>query len=165
MFDPSILIPPQYRLAAKAAFLLLVLTSAFFYGRRTVNVQWTIAQQAEQLESARIMAAATQRANDVAIQLAESKNQLQVNHDKALADINSARSELEHLRLRDPGKSRVDPVSEGGRLPNVVDAEGGTVLSDEAAKFLLGEAYRADLYAEQLNSCIGRIQALENQFR
>lgn len=159
----SLLIPPQYQLAAKAAAVVAVLSAAFLSGVRFEAKRWDAAIAVEQLQSAQVQAAAVQRANDVAQELARSKYNQQVEHEKAIEDINDLRDKLAATRLRDNHKGGSSNVPQGGQVPGVDAEAGGTDLSTEASEFLRGEALRADQYAEQLNACIGRVKSIERQ--
>lgn len=159
------LIPPQYKLAAIAAVVLVTFGAGVGTGAHFVNKAWDYEKAQEQLASARVEAAAVQRANTVAKELADAKYQAEVDHANAEKTLNALR---EHNRnivhgMRRSAQGGSSGVPEGGQVPGVAVEEGRTDVPTDVAATLVDEAFRADQYAEQLNACIGRLKTIEHQ--
>ena len=159
------LIPPQYKLAAIAAAVLITFGAGAATGSHFVNKAWDYEKAQEQLASARVEAAAVQRANTVAKELADAKYKAEVDHAKSEKDLSALRERnLAILNgMRAPAEGDPGRVPEGGQVPGVAVEEGRTDVPADVAATLIDEAFRADQYAEQLNACVARLQTIEHQ--
>ncbi len=95
---------------------------------------------------------------DLERQLGETRNEIEVEHNKAIEDLNARIESLrrDNVRLRDPGASKTscsaprDPGATGGSS----DGDEATgLLSRQATEFLWDFAGEADRTLEELRTC------------
>lgn len=91
-------------------------------------------------------------------QLGESRNEIDVEHNKAIEDLNARIESLrrDNVRLRDPGASKTScsaPRDPGATGSSSEGDETAGLLSRQASEFLWDFAGEADRTLEELRSC------------
>ena len=117
------------------------------HGRHAIQAKWDADKAAQKI----VLAMATKRAEAAESTMNDKVKQANDERDTKIKDINS-RLSAALVELRNRPKRRADADSAGAGTTGECAGASGAELSREDAKFLEGEAARADAIAVELNA-------------